>query len=90
MPEGMTKGQSAGKEDSEDLQFRVGVQCFYIKVTSKLIKGGQLSILKILEVDIESKPCAEWRMESNPSPTRITCVFPILEKFPCAIMIQSL
>ena len=37
MPEGMTKGQSAGKECSAELQFRVGVHCFYIKVTLKLI-----------------------------------------------------
>ena len=32
MPDGVTKGQSAEKEDFADLQIRVGVQCFYIKV----------------------------------------------------------
>ena len=32
MADGVTKGQSAEKEDFADLQIRVGVQCFYIKV----------------------------------------------------------
>ena len=47
MPDGVTKGQSAEKEDFADLEFQVGVQCFYIKITSKIIMRDLLSLLKI-------------------------------------------
>ena len=90
MPDGRTKGQSAEKQDSATLQFRVGVRHFYIKDTSKLIKRDQLSILNICEVNMG--PSLARKREERSILVRLGLheAFPILERIPSSTLRQAL